>query len=77
MTPKEIVANHRRRFPDQYNHPLCGKRVRVDTNAVFQGAGVVERVVERVVKSRFGLLASVPDISTETFWRVQDCREIG
>lgn len=66
----DAIADHKRRYPEQYSHPLCGKRVRVETHAGVQGEGVVERVVN----SRFGQLASVPDISTEVWWRVQDCK---
>lgn len=67
---QEDKDEHRRRYPEQYSHPLCGARVRVRTEAGVQGEGVVERVVH---SPRFGPLASVPSISETTFWRVQDC----
>lgn len=63
---------HRRLYPDQYTHALCGKTVRVETHTGFQGTGVVERVVN----SRFGQLAHVPTVSAETWWSVGDCEGI-
>lgn len=65
----DVLADHKRRYPEQYNHALCGKRVQVKTSAGVQGEGIVERVVH----SRFGQLAIVPEISTETWWSVLDC----
>lgn len=72
MTEDQNIADHKRCFPEQYSHPLCGKMVRVKTCAGDQGSGVVERVVS----SRFGMLANIPSISTEDWWRVQDCHEV-
>lgn len=45
-------TSHREAFPEQYTHSLCGARVRAPDGTEF--------VVERVVASRFGLLAPVP-----------------
>jgi hypothetical protein len=44
------MPSHRESYPEQYSHPLVGKRVRV--------AGI-EGKVERVLNTRFGLLAKI------------------
>jgi hypothetical protein len=43
------MKTHKETYPQQYNHPFCGKKVRVRTN------GKVGKV-ERVINSRFGKL---------------------
>ena len=48
-----MTKTHRELYPEQYVHVLCGKRVRTSTTPPGKNEGVVERVVE----SRFGLLA--------------------
>lgn len=44
---------HREAYPTQYQHELVGKRVRVIGSSI-------EYTVERVVGTRFGLLAPMP-----------------
>lgn len=57
---------HRERYPEQYEHPLVGRRVRVPgTN--------VEGVVERVVDTRFGKLAVIGGTNA---WPVQKCEVV-
>jgi hypothetical protein len=58
---------HRRAYPGQYTHPLVGKYVKV----VIGGSVKHDGIVERVVSTRFGLLAHFED--TEAAWRVTDC----
>jgi hypothetical protein len=70
MSIAQPSQDHRRAFPDQYRHPLVGKRVQVNTGK-FQTEGVVQRVVN----SRFGQLAKLED-NTETFYAVAHCKEI-
>ena len=45
----KMKNNHRELYPQQYNHPLCGKTVRTKSGESF--------VVFRVVNSSFGQLA--------------------
>lgn len=45
---------HRRLYPDQYNHPLVGKRV-----SFLLAGKPATGVVLRVLPSRFGPLASI------------------
>lgn len=63
--------DHRERYPEQYTHPLCGKRVRVfctyTSNAVL-----TEGTVTRVVSTRFGLLAHLDD-GRDAAYSVSDC----
>ena len=64
---------HRDWYPDQYQAFLCGKRVRVETTlGGYRGEGVVDRVVS----SRFGRLALVPEISETTWWLTSDCQVV-
>lgn len=63
--------SHRDCYPEQYTHALVGKRVQVETGTGHRTAGVVERVVE----TRFGLLAHLQG-NDDQAWRVQDCTPI-
>jgi cyclopropane fatty-acyl-phospholipid synthase-like methyltransferase len=45
--------SHREWYPEQYSHPLVGRRVSVR----HQGSVVAAGTVDRVVSSRFGMLA--------------------
>jgi hypothetical protein len=65
------MQTHRELYPDQYTHPLVGRRVVVRTRAGGRGEGVVERVVS----TRFGLLAILDGDATQA-WRVDDCTPI-
>lgn len=49
------MTTHRDLYPDQYSHPLCGERVTV------QGLDGTY-VVERVVSTRFGQLATLREL---------------
>ena len=64
------TRTHRECHPDQYTHPLCGKKVKVRTSAGF----TTEGVVERVVGTRWGPLAHL-DNSGDTAYHVSDCKE--
>jgi hypothetical protein len=62
------MKTHRESYPEQYNHPLCGKEVRIKTNGTV---GTVERVVD----SRFGKLAILKGNSV-TAWLVDYCETL-
>ncbi len=62
----ELMKSHREMYPEQYTHPLVGKRVTVGST--------VNGIVTRVVPSRFGQLAEI-DGNAQTFFRVVDCHE--
>jgi hypothetical protein len=57
------MQSHRDLYPAQYEHPLCGKRVRT-------ADGKVSGTVERVVASRFGPLAILKEHGAEQSWAV-------
>jgi len=60
--------NHREMYPEQYEHPLIGKRVRVKPSiALMRDKG--EWTVKRVMPSRFGTLVSRPPLDA---YRVED-----
>jgi hypothetical protein len=63
---------HRDCYPDQYRHPLVGKRVKVRTRTSHETEGVVERVVQ----TRFGPLAHLEG-GGDTAWLVSDCTPVG
>jgi len=65
------MKTHRETYPEQYEHPLCGRRVRVVTGAGFQTDGVVERVVS----TRFGLLAHLEG-EPRVAWALNDCTPV-
>lgn len=66
-------SSHREAFPEQYSHPLVGKRVRVVTHAGEQGTGEVVRVF----MSPFGALAEVKGVGgPNTAWRLRHCKRI-
>ena len=58
---------HRELYPEQYTHPLVGKKVR-SHGEVF--------TVERVVGSRFGKIAIVPNTNPMRGYAVSDCKEV-
>jgi hypothetical protein len=57
------IKTHREQYPEQYNHPLVGYRVRVDT---------IVGIVTRVVPSRLGPLAEI-DGQSDTLYYVASC----
>lgn len=63
---------HRELYPEQYEHPLCGRRVRIPDTAA---AGVpVEGTVARVVTSeRWGQLAILEEYPEDRAWSVAEC----
>jgi hypothetical protein len=62
--------DHRFWYPEQYDHPLVGKRVRVCQ--YVEGDPIARGVVTRVVSSRFGQLAHL-DTSGDTAYAVRQC----
>lgn len=60
---------HRKAYPDQYSHHLCGKKVKVMRQDI-------EGTVYRVVPSRFGPLAILKEHGSETSWSIQHLVEI-
>ena len=59
-------------YPEQYQHPLCGKLVRVTTHTGY----ITQMMVERVVSTRFGLLACPPGDPNQTAYLITDCTVI-
>jgi len=59
------MKSHAEMYPDQYSHPLCGKRVKI---TVADKVGTVSRVVN----SRFGMLVVLNDNDKEA-WSIRDC----
>mgnify|MGYP003147490337 CR=1 FL=1 len=55
----KMKNNHELQYPEQYNHPLCGKTVKTESGESF--------VVFRVVNSRFGQLAMSEENQKESF----------
>jgi hypothetical protein len=58
-------------FSEQYQHPLVGKRIQVNTRTGCMAEGVVERVVS----SRFGLLACLEGENGRA-WAVNQCTPV-
>ena len=79
---KFIQSNsHRETFPEQYNHKMCGKRVRVKMQGDLGSSGnaakkPIEGIVLRVVPSRFGELALVSGAGKE-YYSVRDLEIVG
>ena len=63
------MGTHRKLYPEQYTHELVGKHVAV----TVKGKVHVEGVVERVVSTRFGLLAIITGEDPLKAWAVKDC----
>ncbi len=62
------ARKHRDCYPEQYEHALVGKRVRVEKVGL-------DGVVLRVVSTRWGLLAHL-DTAGDIAYRVADCVEV-
>lgn len=60
---------HREMYPRQYEHPLCGQRVRVVTHTGF----TTTMTVRRVMSTTFGLLATE---TGDVAYLVSDCTPI-
>jgi hypothetical protein len=68
------LRSHRDCYPEQYSHPIVGKRVSLPGILVH---GLPARgVVERVVPTRFGPLA-ILDSNPHAAYLLSECREIG
>jgi len=67
------MQTHRELYPEQYAHRLVGKKVKVVS--VKDGSILSQGKVERVVSTRWGMLAKIADVSDtfDTFYAVQDC----
>ena len=79
-TREQNIADHRASYPEQYNHPLCGKKVRVRKRGEPGASGNaatadVSGKVERVVSSRFGQLAHLEG-TDEVWWLLQDLEQL-
>lgn len=59
-----MTANHRGLYPEQYQHAMCGKRVRIQTSP----GRVIEFTIKRVLQTQFGELVNLPttDLSGQT-----------
>lgn len=80
MNSQQAMAEHRARYPEQYNHPLCGKTVRVKKRGEPGASGNaaltdVSGKVERVVTSRFGQLASLEGREDAIWWLITDLEQ--
>jgi hypothetical protein len=61
------MKTHRERYPEQYRHPMIGRRVKhAKSGTCF--------MLERVVPTRFGLLAMVP--GSDIAYPVRDLKEV-
>jgi hypothetical protein len=61
------MKTHRETYPEQYRHPMIGRRV------THKRSGT-SFTMERVVRTSFGLLAPVP--GTTTAYPVRDLTEV-
>ncbi len=65
-------AEHRRLYPDQYSHPLVGKRV---SYRLGDHPRQLRGIVERVFGTRFGTLVSLdtlPPTEAVGIWQVTE-----
>lgn len=65
------MQTHRKLYPEQYAHPLVGKTVMVHSKK--DESLLADGMVERVVVTRFGMLAKIAG-SGDTFYAVSDCK---
>lgn len=64
------MTTHRDLYPEQYEHPLCGRTVRIrNQEGTF--------VVERVVSSRFGLLVLTREMGPTKAFSANDVEVAG
>lgn len=67
--------SHREAYPEQYAHPLVGKKVRV----THGGKTLAEGVVQRVMSTQWGKLVDLGTSSDEgepMAYGLWDCKEI-
>jgi hypothetical protein len=69
------AKSHREAYPEQYAHPLVGKRVRATYPKTATGPGQVG-TVERVVGSRFGQMVHLDTDEEGTFRLLSSCEVI-
>lgn len=74
-TDSPAQPTHRELYPDQYEHPLCGRRVRV-RDATYEGEPVVGTVERVVTSARWGQLAILAEYPGDRAWSVQNCDPI-
>jgi hypothetical protein len=65
------AMTHRDAYPEQYSHPMVGKRV----NVMHKGNIVCTGTIERVTSSRFGQMARIDTAAKDTFYLLSSCRE--
>jgi hypothetical protein len=71
-TDRPAAPTHRELYPEQYDHPLCGRSVRV--RSATDAGRPVEGTVARVVTSqRWGELAILQEYPDDRAWSVTDC----
>jgi hypothetical protein len=66
---------HRELSPEQYAHPLCGLRVRVEDTTDRTGQPI-EGIVLRVVPSSFGPLAILAEYGETAAWPASGCTPV-
>ena len=66
------MGSHRDQYPEQYSHPLVGKKVHIKTCSGFETEGVVLRVVS----TRFGLLCHLDTGDQDTAYSIRDAAVI-
>ena len=65
------MKSHKEIYPEQYSNPLCGKAVAVLDKA--RDVIVDRGIVDRVVHTRFGMLAHLVD-SGDRWYGVWNCQ---
>lgn len=70
--PASAADEHRARYPEQYAHPLVGKKVTFDNDGQRMTGTVL-----RVFGTRFGLLASLDTIGAKAAILVTALTEVG
>ena len=70
MTNNFTSDTHQQAYPEQYTHSLVGRHVSIAP----QGKTLASGVVERVVSTRFGLLAILTGDKEGRAWAVGDCK---
>lgn len=68
--------SHREAYPDQYSHPLVGKRVAVHASHTHPHTVNARGTVKRVMRSQWGeIVQLVEQEHDNTYWLAQHCRE--
>lgn len=63
------MTTHREMYPEQYQHALVGQHVTVDLHGHIHARGIVERVL----RTQFGMLAIVQHDQPGRAWAIKDC----